>query len=340
MRAVTGLARAAAFLSLGIAALASCGDDSDGGTASNAGGSGNTGGGGSSGTGGGGGDSSIDGQSCQPGSACGDGGICAGNVCCTVEKACGASCCGSSDVCSFGKCVTPGGSCTESSDCGPGQYCEYSLGTADDAGAPEAGADGGSCQGGVAPPQGKCLPKPPICPAGTDAGAGGQDCLPLCEVKPTAAAFSPVEKVAWGGTITGATDSDVMMTPIVIQLDDDDCNGKITERDIPEIVFTSFANGGYGTSGTLRAISLVGGQFKNKWTAPGIAASRQLAGGNVDGKPGNEVIACPGDGTAVRAFDAAGKMLWNTNVSLCFQPAHRRPRSVTATSRWWSRAGS
>jgi len=321
---------ALAWASVAVVAVGSsvsCGSDDEGGTSSNTGGaaSGGTGNATSGGSGGddasaGGSGGSGAGSACPQGQSC-DGGVCAGNVCCTVEKACGASCCGSSDVCSFGKCVTPGGSCTDSSDCGPGQYCEYSLGTPDDAGVPEAGADGGSCQGGVAPPQGKCLPKPPICPAGTDAGAGGQDCLPLCEVKPTAAAFSPVEKVAWGGTITGATDSDVMMTPIVIQLDDDDCNGKVNERDIPEIVFTSFANGGYGTSGTLRVISLVGGQFKSKWTAPGIAASRQLAGGNVDGNPGNEVIACPGDGTAVRAFDAAGKVLWSTNVSLCFQPA-------------------
>jgi len=113
----------------------------------------------------------------------------------------------------------------------------------------------------------------------------------------------------------------VMMTPIVVQLDDDDCDGKITERDIPEILFTSFASGGYVATGTLHAISIVAKQVVDKWSVTGISASRQLAGGNIDGKPGNEVVACPVDGNTVRAYDGAGKQLWSTSGLLCNQPA-------------------
>ncbi|MCL4751711.1 MAG: VCBS repeat-containing protein [Myxococcales bacterium] len=320
-------------LALGLCVLpalwaAACGGDSEGGTSSNTGGSVSGGsGGGDAGSdvssGGSGGLIVSDGSTCPQGQPC-DGGICAGNVCCAADKACSASCCGGADVCSFGKCVTPGATCTDSADCAPSEYCEYSLGTPGEAGAPDSGADGGTCIGGATFQQGKCLPTPPICATGADAGAsdgGSIDCLPLCEVKPTTTTFAPQQKYAWGGQITAPTASDVMMTPIVVQLDDDDCDGKITERDIPEILFTSFASGGYVATGTLHAISIVAKQVVDKWSVTGISASRQLAGGNIDGKPGNEVVACPVDGNTVRAYDGAGKQLWSTSGLLCNQPA-------------------
>ncbi|MCC6665900.1 MAG: VCBS repeat-containing protein [Polyangiaceae bacterium] len=311
MRAVTGLARAAAFLSLSIAALASCGDDSEGGTASNAGGSGNTGG--SSGTGGGSGDSSTDSQTCQPGSACGDGGICAGNVCCEKANACGDDCCGTGELCSFQKCVTPGKACTESSDCAAGEYCELALGSGSDAGTP---GDAGSCTGGYVVGEGKCLPKPPVC-AGSEPKP---DCLPKCELPPSTAAFDPEITYTWGGVTSPPFSSDVMMTPIVVQLDDDNCDGKITERDIPEIAFVTFASGAYVGIGTLHAISIVDKKVVEKFSVPGIVnAMSELAGGNIDGKPGNEVVGC--SGKTVTAFDGAGKVIWTSPTIGCRAPA-------------------
>ncbi len=103
-------------------------------------------------------------DACSPGSACGDGGVCAGNVCCDPKLACGGECCGGGQVCSFQKCVTPGGPCIDSTDCKPNEVCDYSLGS-NDGGVAEAG-----CQGGVIPKNGKCLAKPPVC-----AGDGGTD---------------------------------------------------------------------------------------------------------------------------------------------------------------------
>jgi hypothetical protein len=50
-----------------------------------------------------------------------------------------------------------------------------------------------------------------------------------------------------------------MMPPIVVQLDDDNCDTLIDERDIPEIVFNSFEGGDYNKNGTLRAVSVVDG---------------------------------------------------------------------------------
>ena len=107
---------------------------------------------------------------------------------------------------------------------------------------------------------GKCLPKPPECPPGEEPGPNDPlTCLPQCEYHPPVGDFTPVVKYAWGMANSPNDQHDVMMTPIVIQLDDDTCDGVVDERDIPEIVFLSFKDGAYGTNGTLHAISIVGG---------------------------------------------------------------------------------
>ncbi len=304
--------QAAALSSLLFPVFASCGSDSDGGTASNAGsGGGGTGGGG---TGGKAGDASInlDSGDCQTGNACGDGGICAGGVCCEKTNACGNDCCTTGELCSFQKCVTPGKTCTESSDCAAGEYCEMALGSGSDGGPV---GDAASCTTGFIVAEGKCLPQPPVC-TGAEPGL---DCLPKCELPPSSGTFDPEITYTWGGVTSSPFSSDVMMTPIVIQLDDDNCDGKITPLDIPEIVFVTFTGGAYTGAGTLHAISIVNSTVVEKFSVPGVSPMSQLAGGNIDGKPGNEVVGC--NGSVATAFDGTGKVVWtNSNVS-CASPA-------------------
>jgi hypothetical protein len=254
-------------------------------------------------------------DACAQGSACGDGGVCAGNVCCDPKLACGASCCGGGQVCSFQKCVTPGGPCLDSTDCKPNEVCDYSLGSNDGGVVPEAG-----CQGGFVPKNGRCLPRPPTCAPDAGSDGGALDCIEKCEVKGSGV-FQPVLKYAWGGQITAPFSTDVMMAPIVIELDDDNCDGKVNENDIPEIVFTTFTNGQYTTNGTLRVVSIKNGAFVDKWAKPGeVSPSTQLAAGDVDGVPGNEIVACTTAGT-VRAYKANGTVLWTTAGAVgCYMP--------------------
>ncbi|MGZ3422750.1 MAG: FG-GAP repeat domain-containing protein [Polyangiales bacterium] len=255
-----------------------------------------------------------EGGGCTTGEACGDGGTCVGGTCCDT-RVCGDVCCGATEVCSFGKCVAPGMTCNDSSDCPSGSYCEFGLGTESG----DAGVDGGSCTSGAAIKEGKCLPSPPICPPG--GGGAGVTCLEKCEVKPTVGAFAPVVKYAWGEKTVAPFDTDIMMTPVVMQLDDDDCDGKITARDIPEIIFSTFQSGAYHDNGKLHAISIVKGVVKDKWTVAGVHPTKQLAAGNVDGKPGNEVVACWGDGT-VHALAGDGTPLWATTGKVdCAMPS-------------------
>lgn len=281
----------------------SCGSD-DGGTASNS----------SGGNSGNAGDSSVnlDGGNCPTGQACGENGICAGGECCEKTLACGDDCCTGSEVCSFEKCVTPGKPCTESSECAAEEYCEFALG-GNDGGALTTDA---SCTSGYLLPEGFCLPKPPEC-VGAEPGA---DCLPKCELPPSTAPFDPVVAYTWGNVTSPPYSSDVMMTPIVVQLDDDNCDGKITPLDIPEIVFVTFADGAYTQIGTLHAISVVNGVVADKFAIPGIVnAASELAGGNIDGVPGNEVVGC--SGSTVTAFDGKGVPLWTSPSIGCRAPA-------------------
>ncbi|MDC3980035.1 FG-GAP repeat domain-containing protein [Polyangium jinanense] len=318
-----------AFLVLSSSAatlLAALGQGCGGGGSSSSGGTGAAGSGSTTGTGGMGGSSSgtggddtlFDAGSCPTGEAC-DGGVCAGGVCCAVELACGEACCGGGEVCSFQKCVTPGASCAESGDCAAGEYCELSLG---DPQGMDGGVDAG-CMGGAQVPSGKCLPKPPTCAPGMPPPKPGDPltCLESCQYKPAASTFAPELKFAWGGQLSAPFSTDVMMSPIVIELDDDDCDGKVTAKDIPEIVFATFTGGAYQGAGMLHAISVVGGQVVEKWAAAGIHPTKQLAAGNIDGAAGNEVVACAeGADAGVRALKGDGSLLWATAPMRCFMP--------------------
>lgn len=237
------------------------------------------------------------------------GGVCIGGECCPDEDhACGEVCCPGGDICSFNTCVTPGEACIDAGECAGEEYCEYSLGE-------PAMMGGEMCQGGLMPATGKCLPSPPKCLEGEDPG-DPPTCLSTCEYVPGAGAFTPTLKYHWDqGT--------VMMAPIVVQLDDDNCDQVVDERDIPEIVFTTFTGGVYQSNGTIHAISIVGGQLVEKWTfhdanvADGILPGRELAGGDIDGVPGNEVVACA-SGNRVRAFNGDGTPLWTaTHAGNC-----------------------
>ncbi len=242
----------------------------------------------------------------------------AGADACPPSSICGAGCCSVSELCSFGKCIAPGEVCADSSECRPEEYCEYVLGRL---GEPRDLSDDGGCRGGATRPVGRCLPRPPICPPNAPPEARGVTCLEPCEVKPSAT-FAPKLLAAWGGEVVTPFSTDVMMTPIVIPLDDDNCDGVVSVLDIPEIVFTTFSGGVYTAAGTLRAISIVDGKVVDKWkTDPIINPGAQLAGGNIDGEPGNEVVACGVDGF-VRAFRADGSVRWTSDkASGCFMPS-------------------
>ena len=238
-----------------------------------------------------------------------DGGVCIGGVCCGQDMICGDACCAGEEVCSFNTCALPGKSCIDATECSPDEYCEYSLG--------EETKDDEMCPG-QALKTGKCLPAPPECGPGEEPMEGGDiDCLTKCEYVPDGS-FNPVVKYHWDK-------ASVMMTPIVTQLDDDNCDKVIDERDIPEIVFSTFVGKEYTVNGTLHALSIVQGEIVEKWSAhfatDRIAPGRELASGDIHESPGNEIVMCT-ETKRVRAVDASGAELWLSDPSvLCIQPS-------------------
>lgn len=271
-----------------------------------------TGGTGGTGTGGTGAAGASGGSAC--GKTCTEG-VCVGETCCAPNRACGSLCCGDGSVCSFGACVTPGKTCLEPAECAANEICDLSLGK-------KPTAPGPMCSGGTSLPEGRCIPRAPQCAAGQSPDPAALTCVSSCEFKPPTIPFTPTVAYAWGGDVAGHS-TDVMMAPIVVQLDDDDCDGTITNRDLPEIVFTSFTDGDPTKNGTLRALTVKNGVLVEKWhTAAELFPGGGVAGGNFDGKPGNEVVACLANGF-VRAYDGAtGAVLWTSDGPYrCSTPA-------------------
>ena len=307
----------------GAVSTTACSGSDEGGPSSSSSGTGAAGGAGASSAGGGGsgGGLFVDGGTCTPGQDCGDGGICGDDgTCCEADTYCGGDCCESNAICSFATCVVPGGDCVDATDCAAGEYCEYSLGETQG-----SGGGGPGCQGGVELRTGKCLPKPPQCGPNEDPG-DPPACLTSCEYIPPFGQFDPTLKFSWGDVASSV--DDVMMAPIVTQLDDDNCDGHVNERDIPDIVFFTFDANDYnnssGSSATLHAISIVGGAVVEKWATKTAMDSpgRSIASGDIHPSPGNEVVVCTTD-QKVRAYDAQGAVLW-TSPSIgaaCFMPS-------------------
>src|SRR5439155_1716599 len=125
---------------------------------------------------------------------------------------------------------------------------------------------------------------------------------------PPVTAFTPKVKWAWNGGTKMSSWSNVTMTPMVANLDDDNGDGKVDETDIPEVVFASCSgasccqncldpqhveNADLSGEGVLRAVH--GKDGSEMWTADAAslhvpaAAQIALADLNGDGEP--EIIA-------------------------------------------------
>jgi hypothetical protein len=185
------------------------------------------------------------------------------------------------------------------------------------------------------------------CPAWTECDAGrcrGTGLAPTCSLPPEPFTnVLPVNEIRWGGTqadprAVGSPfepSTQVVMAPLVANLDDDNHDGVIDERDFPEIVFATFCGSSYTSDGTLRAIH-GGGPNKGKdyfatcggttWregdALPAscncndaiLDATASLAVGDLDYDGVPEIVGITeGDGIAI--FDATGGVI-STSANL------------------------
>ncbi len=220
------------------------------------------------------------------GRCCGAGEVCEGALCrldCGGTTRCVAEdgserCCGAGEVCAAGSCFLPTTSCRDFVDCPDGQYCDRELRT--------------------------CLPRP-----------GGE----ACEEMLRGGAVVPTLLWHWDGR--GATMSawnQVMMTPVVVQLTDDDGDGDVDQDDVPDVVFNTFQGTSYTRNGVMRAVSGADGSsiFDVTDSSLRVIPDAQIAAGDLDGDGLVELVTCasPAGGAMDRgelvAFEHDGTLKW------------------------------
>ena len=128
-----------------------------------------------------------------------------------------------------------------------------------------------------------------------------------CEYQPPVGTFDPVLEWSWASSSVFSDSLNVMMTPAVIDLNDDG---------IPDVVFgsTSSRGGAYVEVGVLRAISGDSGTelFTVTDSSLYINTTSSIAAGDIDldGKP--EILACDASGARLIALEHDGAFKWRS----------------------------
>ncbi len=161
---------------------------------------------------------------------CAVGDVCEENTCkiacdAATHTRCGENeefCCdNATELCLYGSCLPRGKACETSNDCSFEEFCDESTKT--------------------------CVLIENV-PA-------------TCTVHPATGPFTPMLQWHWPNDLPNGKPTvfpdfvQVMSTPSVMNLTDDNGDGKIDENDIPDVIFTAFKNGAYQTDCALHVIS-------------------------------------------------------------------------------------
>ena len=169
----------------------------------------------------------------------------------------------------------------------------------------------------------ECAPLAP-CAAGYFCDDSLARCVPVakrCEYRPPAADFAPKVAWEWTGSAVLPTYNQVMMTPAVANLTDDNGDGKADRNDIPDIVFNTFSGGNYTTDGVLRVISGDGSGEHLTISDPALRTQpgTQIALADIDNDGLVEIVACASGGGTL-AFKRDGTLKWRAETA-CYAPA-------------------
>ena len=150
--------------------------------------------------------------------------------------------------------------------------------------------------------------EPLVCGSPPKGFAGPED--PTCKNAPSIGSFNPVvewKKASW---LSEPSLRQIMMTPLVVSLTDDNMDGKIDGNDKPDLVVTTYNQQNFGQA-AIRGLSGDGQTDIFSVTGQGIHGLSGLAAGDIDGDGVVEIIGLASGGV-VKAFEHDGTLKWTS----------------------------
>lgn len=141
----------------------------------------------------------------------------------------------------------------------------------------------------------------------------------------TPGTFSPVVEWHWTDAGIAPEYDNVMSTPVVANLDDDNGDGVVDDLDTPEVIFIAFKGGSYSSPGALTVLDgRTGAEIwaRTEVSGFGFFPTGMVAVGDLEGN-GSPAICASGTTTSVVCVTPWGNLLWASGAhpNICGAPA-------------------